>query len=197
MNQSAEIKEIATALAKAQGQMNAASKDSTNPHFKSKYADLASVWQACREPLASNGLSITQTMDMAGEKQILVTTLYHSSGQWIKSLMPLPMCSKPQETGSVLSYFRRYSLASMCGVYQSDDDAEIAQASNKTPYASVINEEQRAELDSLLRSVPDARDWILERLRISSVYDIPVKDWEFISLTIRKKMKKKDEAMNG
>lgn len=197
MNQSAEIKEIATALAKAQGQMNAASKDSTNPHFKSKYADLASVWQACREPLASNGLSITQTMDMAGEKQILVTTLYHSSGQWIKSLMPLPMCSKPQETGSVLSYFRRYSLASMCGVYQSDDDAEIVQSSHRAPQVSVISEEQCAELDDLLSSVPEAKQWILERFRIGSVYEIQAKDWEFISFNIRKKIKKKDEAMNG
>jgi len=131
MNQSQAINEIATALAKAQGQMSAAAKDSSNPHFKSKYADLASVWQACREPLSSNGLSVTQTLDLIGEKQVLITTLFHSSGQWIRSVMMMPNCSKPQETGSILSYYRRYSLASICGVYQSDDDAEIAQAPHR------------------------------------------------------------------
>ena len=60
MLQSESIKELATALAKAQGALKPAVKDSLNPHFKSKYADLASVWEACREPLSSNGIAIVQ-----------------------------------------------------------------------------------------------------------------------------------------
>ena len=58
--ESATIGKLVMALAKAQGQIKAAPKDSDNPFFKSKYADLASVWEACREPLAKNGLAVIQ-----------------------------------------------------------------------------------------------------------------------------------------
>lgn len=126
--QSEQINELAAALSKAQGQIKGAVKDSANPFFQSKYADLQSVWEACRVPLSSNGLSILQTME-ADEKgdQYIVTTLAHSSGQWISGRMKLnPVKNDPQAVGSCISYYRRYSLAAMVGIYQSDDDAESA-----------------------------------------------------------------------
>lgn len=139
--QSDQINELMSALAKAQGQLRPAVKDSSNPHFKSRYADLASVWEACREPLASNGLAVTQTVSSDGDAQFLVTTLGHSSGQWMKSFMKLPLQRPgPQELGSCLSYCRRYSLASMVGVFQDDDDGEKAQVSYRNLSSSQVDE---------------------------------------------------------
>ena len=173
MNQSEQINELVSALSKAQGEMDGAVKDSLNPHFKSKYADLASVWQACRDPLSKHGLSIVQTLDLLGEKQVLMTILAHASGQWIKSTIQLPIQRPgPQELGSCLSYCRRYALAAMVGVYQDDDDAESAQKaySKKEP---VINEEQATQIENLLEEIENdksAEDFILTRASIKSIY---------------------------
>lgn len=186
--QSDNINELMTALAKAQGKMSHASKDSENPHFRSRYADLASVWQACREPLASNGLAVTQTLDFLGDRQVLVTTLGHSSGQWIKSVMVLPQTGKPQEQGSLLSYYRRYSLASIAGVYQADDDAEAAQAPHRS---QAISDEQCAILDSILQDLPGSDKGICEKFGLKSVYDLPASQFDFVVNTLRKRQKAK------
>jgi hypothetical protein len=136
VNQSEQINEIMGALAKAQSEMTHAVKDSNNPYFKSTYADLAGVWEACRGPLSKNGLAVTQIVSQEGEKPILVTLLGHSSGQWIKSVMVLPIQKPgPQEIGSCITYCRRYALASIVGVYQDDDDAESAEGRGKTKSA--------------------------------------------------------------
>ena len=131
MAKSEQINELAKALAIVQGCIEGASKDSTNPHFKSKYADLRSVWNAIREPLAANGLAIVQTAVTAPEGQTgIQTTLMHTSGQWIDGIMYLPSRKKddPQQYGSAITYARRYSLAAMVGVYQEDDDAQAQPA---------------------------------------------------------------------
>lgn len=132
METSNVINEIAAALSKAQGAMGGAVKDSANPFFKSKYADLESVWQACRAPLASNGLAVVQTVN-AGELGIGITTmLTHTSGQWIKDTMIIhPKDDSPQALGSAVTYARRYALAAIAGVYQTDDDGESAQGRHK------------------------------------------------------------------
>jgi hypothetical protein len=134
MKRSEQINELAAALATAQGQMKRALKDSENPFFQSKYADLASVWAACREPLSSNALSVVQsaktsTPDGVMVDAVVVTTLLmHTSGQWIENeLAMVPKDSSPQAVGSAISYARRYALAAMVGVYQDDDDAQKAQ----------------------------------------------------------------------
>lgn len=91
MNTSEQINEIATALSKAQGQIHGAIKDSTNPHFKSQYADLASIWDACRGALSGNGLSVVQMTAPSEKDEVVVTTrVLHSSGQWIEGVLALP-----------------------------------------------------------------------------------------------------------
>lgn len=122
-NRSDSIAALADALSKAQGAMEGALKDSSNPFFKSKYADLASVWSACREALSINGLAVVQ-MPSSYEGLVQVeTVLMHSSGEWISSVLTLrPTKDDPQGMGSTISYARRYALASMVGVYQEDDD---------------------------------------------------------------------------
>ena len=129
MEQSEQINELAAALAKAQGEITGALKDSNNPFFKSKYADLASCWDACRKPLSENGLAVIQpTVEKDGTVYV-VTTLAHSSGQWIRGWLPIKTKDDgPQAQGSGLTYARRYALAGIVGLAQVDDDAEAAQA---------------------------------------------------------------------
>ena len=137
MEQSDAINELAAALATAQGQMTGALKDSANPYFKSKYADLASCWDACRKPLSENGLAVIQTTSETNGGTNVVTTLAHSSGQWIRGSLPVKIKDdSPQAQGSGLTYARRYALASMVGIAQIDDDAEAAQGRKILPQKS-------------------------------------------------------------
>jgi len=115
-------------LSKAQASITGALKDSANPFFKSKYADLASCWDACRKQLTDNGLSVIQTTDIVADTVVVRTTLAHSSGQWISGILPVKSKDdSPQAQGSGITYARRYALAAMVGLAQIDDDAEAAQ----------------------------------------------------------------------
>jgi len=129
---SENINELAAALAKAQSKIIGALKDSSNPFFKSSYADLASVWDAIRGPLSENGLAVSQCIGIHdgpnGEIcEILQTTLMHSSGQWIDSFaLVKPVKNDPQSQGSAITYMRRYALAAITGCPQIDDDGNLA-----------------------------------------------------------------------
>ena len=216
--QSEQLNELAAALAKAQGEMSAASKDSANPFFKSKYADLSSVWEACRLPLSKNGLSVSQPLGLVGEtgeKMALTTLLMHSSGQWVASTMVLPSCPKPQELGSVITYYRRYALAALVGVYQADDDAELAQRGvekqkqdHSAPVSSLIgepqpkkkiSEEQCAKLDYLLDQIdsPVFEEELaihLKTLKVTSMYDMSPGQWIGVIKRMEKELEKQKEA---
>jgi hypothetical protein len=147
--QSTEIKDLAAALAKAQAEIKPALKDADNPFFKSKYADLASVQAACMPHLTKNGLSVVQAIQLIGDNTVLVTTLMHSSGQWLKSVSPVkPTKNDPQGLGSALTYMRRYSLAALVGVAQEDDDGNAATA-QKEKQAFVMNKIDRTEQETM------------------------------------------------
>lgn len=129
---SQSVKSIAGALCEAQKQIKLAVKDSKNPFFNSDYADLSSVWDACREALSANGLSVAQTGGVVGDKPTLVTTLLHVSGEWIRGEYQItPIKSDPQSLGSAVTYARRYMLAAMVGICPKDDDGESAMARGK------------------------------------------------------------------
>jgi hypothetical protein len=129
-DRSESIAELAKALARAQGQIKGALREVENPHLRRKYADLASVWDACREALSKNGLAVIQAPAVAGEQFILRTILAHESGEWIGSTLPLLSDTTGrtamQALGSALTYSRRYALMSMVGVCPEDDDGEAA-----------------------------------------------------------------------
>jgi hypothetical protein len=131
---SEQINKLATALAKAQAKIEGATKDKTNPHFRSSYADLASVWDACRSALTSNGLSVSQTAGASEDGRVRVTTiLMHSSGQWLcDDLVMKPVKDDPQGVGSCITYARRYALAAIVGVAPEDDDGNAASLPQKT-----------------------------------------------------------------
>ena len=101
METSEQINELAGALSKAQSKITGALKDSSNPFFKSKYADLASCWDACRAPLTECGLAVIQTTQDGESGTQVVTRLVHSSGQWVQGRLTLhPKDSGPQAVGS-------------------------------------------------------------------------------------------------
>jgi hypothetical protein len=124
---SPQLNELFAALAKAQGEMDSAKKSSDNPFFKSKYADLAEVWEAIRGPLSKNGLCLTQYP--LGPEGV-ISILGHSSGQFIRSVIHLPADKKgqmdAQTIGSMITYARRYSASAIAGIAQDDDDGNAA-----------------------------------------------------------------------
>lgn len=137
MNKSDQIGQLAEALCQAQGMMKFAKKDSSNPFFKSKYADLSSVVEAIRLPLYENGLSYAQTTDTDEHGVIVETVLMHKSGEWISGrLKMVPVKNDPQGIGSCITYARRYGLQSMVGIPTDDDDGNAA--SHITPTAGAL-----------------------------------------------------------
>jgi len=124
MQRSESIKELATALCKAQNEMMGAAKDATNPFFKSKYSDLASVVRAVKQPFADNGLSYSQFPIFDDGRAGVETILMHTSGEFMSSVLVLPMANKqdPQSTGSAITYARRYALQAIAGIPSEDDD---------------------------------------------------------------------------
>ena len=135
MNKSESIAALAAALAKAQGTMKGAVKDSANPFFKSKYADLASVVEAIRAAFSANGLSYIQTVQSSELDEVRVETMIlHSSGEWIScGVLALPVSKNDaQGYGSALTYARRYSLSAAVGVAPEDDDGNAAVAAKPT-----------------------------------------------------------------
>jgi hypothetical protein len=131
MQKSESIGELAKALAVAQGEIQNAKKDSENPFFRSKYADLAAVREACQGPLSKNGLAVIQTpkTTLTEDHTIISveTLLCHSSGEWIsEELSAIPVKTDPQGIGSCITYLRRYALSAVAGVASEDDDGNAA-----------------------------------------------------------------------
>jgi hypothetical protein len=123
MRQSEQVNEIAAALAVAQGKIKSALKGNLNPHFKSKYADLAAVKEACGDALSANGIAVVQAHGFEGDRFILTTRLIHKSGQWLESQYLIkPVKDDPQGYASATTYARRISLSSMVGVVADEDD---------------------------------------------------------------------------
>ena len=138
MNTSEKIDLIAPALLAAQKEIENASKDAKNPHFRSSYASLGSVIEATKGPLNKNGISVIQSLssDSAANSGLLLRTrLLHTSGQWIEdcAYSPLPKAD-PQGVGSATTYLRRYSLAALLCITQEDDDGNAARPT--TPQAA-------------------------------------------------------------
>jgi len=130
VTQSPALDQLAAALVKAQQQMERAVRSADNPFYKSKYADLTAVWDACRDALTQNGLCVIQSPGFAeGTPNIATvsTMLLHVSGQWVCGTAGAPLTKlDAQGVGSAISYLRRYALAAVAGVVQEDDDGEGA-----------------------------------------------------------------------
>lgn len=123
-HRSTELNELSKAMSLAQAEIKVAVKDSDNPFFKSKYANLKAVIETSRPALCKNGLSVMQQIiPNENGQDTLVTMLCHTSGQWISSQMRIaPAKTDVQSLGSYITYLRRYSYAALIGVYDGDED---------------------------------------------------------------------------
>ena len=128
MNRSESIAKIAAALVKAQAEMGNAVKDSKNPFFKSKYADLNAVREAFMPALNKHGVSVIQPTSVIDGKLYVETVLLHESGEFLSGLYEVVVGKQndPQALGASISYSRRYGLQSMVNIGAADDDAESA-----------------------------------------------------------------------
>ena len=134
MEKSESIKELATALAKAQAEVDNAKKTSKNPFFKSTYADLATVLDVIKPVFTSHGLSFVQMPGNDNGLLTVTTVLMHSSGEYISEVAKVqPTKNDPQAAGSAITYLRRYALAAFAGIAQEDDDANSHMGDNKKP----------------------------------------------------------------
>ncbi len=198
--QTPDLGKFAAALAKAQGEMHNALKDSKNPHFNSAFADLESVVEAIKGPLATNEIARLQfPLSREGGEVGVRTQLIHSSGQWVAATV---WCKAerpgPQALGSVITYLRRYSLAAAAGVAPADDDGEAAEgrgnggASKPAPRASAPPSRQQAEgqtkaLDRALRlqklltdkepngcgwPIPKCKNWLRKHFHVDVSTDL-------------------------
>ena len=124
---SESIQKISAALAKALPEVQNATKDATNPHFRSDYASLQAVLATTKPVLAEHGLVVIQGPGWDGEHCTLTTRILHESGEWIETVAGTPVSkADPQGVGSAITYLRRYSLAAMAGIGQEDDDGNAA-----------------------------------------------------------------------
>jgi len=122
MNTSEQIGQLAKALAAAQIELTNPALNKINPHFKSKYADLATVLNAVRPTLGKHGIAVMQITETLDTAILLHTRLVHTSGEWVESTYPVSNIGKHQEMGAALTYAKRQALSAMVGVAGEDDD---------------------------------------------------------------------------
>lgn len=185
--QSEQTNELFTALAKAQDEMEIASKDSSNPFYKSKYADLQSVVGSSRPYLAKHGLSVIHLLQQNDQSTYMVTQLSHSSGQYIRSRVKLsPQKTDIQSLGSYITYMKRYCYAAIVGVVTGDDDdgesAMIRPNGKNTvaPEECILTTEQLNKIRSMIGSRSEIADRITKKYGVTTLLQIKQKNFDDI-----------------
>lgn len=200
--ESEETGKLYDALSKAQLEMETAKMDSSNPFFKSKYADLASIIKASRGALAKNGLSVIQRI-LPGPNGAsnLHTRMGHSSGQWMESRVVIdPPKKDVQSLGSYITYLRRYSYAALVGVVSADedDDGEAVMQTERTkaaPKSNVISKAQLQILGEELKGEEELLEYVLKTASIGKLSDLKESRYTNVLNWVRenKKSSKDDE----
>ena len=128
-----------SALAKAQGEIEAASKDKLNPAFRSKYADLSSVWGAIRPALSKHNISVTQWPIHSEDGRLHIVTRLAHDGEWIRAHFSIPVQKQDAHGyGSATTYAKRFSLAAAVGVVADEDDDGNGASGKAAPAASTV-----------------------------------------------------------
>lgn len=152
MKMSENISQLATALSKAQGEIDDATKKGLNPAFRSKYADLAAVRGVIREPLAINDLSIVQFPRTVQGGVEVETMIIHKSGEFMSETLFMPVNKYDAHgIGSGITYARRYGLMSLLCLAADDDDGNAAVEKTPAkeapaPKKDVLSKEEKAAL---------------------------------------------------
>lgn len=175
MKTSETVAAIQAAFTKAQSEMGGAVKDSANPFFKSKYADLVAVIKAIKEPFEKNDLSYMQFPITTPDGIGVITRINHKSGEFIESEFTLPLTKlDPQAAGSAITYARRYALQAICGVPAVDDDAEMAMV--RQP--QMISDKDAQDLVDRIKKLGRSVDKFLEPYHVQSMFDLSVEQGE-------------------
>lgn len=205
MNQSEQLDQLFTALAKAQSEMQPAGLNAANPFFKSHYADLAEIVRVSRPALTKNGLCITQLLRDETGVLFLESVLGHSSGQYMRSSVRInPTKQDAQAIASYITYMRRYSYAALIGVVTTDedDDGNLASVSIQSrpittsmDKSRIVTPEMAEQLRELLAGLPDVEKQILITYKIQSIDYLP--NEKFLHVISRIKEIKEKSAPNG
>ena len=192
------MKQIATALVKAQKAFGPALKTSTNPHFKSRCADLSACVEAVMDGLNANGIALVQQLSECNDGVIVETIFLHESGETFNcGKLHIPAVKHDaQGYGSALTYARRYSLMSACGIAPEDDDGNAASKGNnaKKELVSIpINEYLMA--DHLLAIEACSSEDELRRAFASAYHDSAhSKEWQGKVIAKKNQVKTRLEA---
>lgn len=213
-NRSDEIKDLATALSKAQAEFHTADLNKINPYFKSSYADLLSIVAASRPALTKHGLSVTQEVSNDDLGALwCITELMHNSGQWkLSRFRMVPPKNDIQAISSYNTYVKRMCYASLIGVVtgDEDDDGEIAVATTRETFAKgtalntkynpkeinpeAITKEQLEEVEYELSGHEDIAIQVLDGLKLQNLADMPKAKY---SVAIRRIREIKQLRENG
>ncbi len=193
------MKEIASALVKAQRQFGPALKSSNNPHFRSKYADLAACVEAVIDGLNSNGIALLQPTHECADGVIVETLFVHESGETMSAgkLHVPAVKNDPQGYGSALTYARRYSLMAACGIAPEDDDgnaasknASAARQPARAPANAgpeLLTKEEIVTINALIQEVGADIKSILTFYKVGSLNFIPRARYDQIVRSLEKK----------
>jgi len=156
---SENTEQLDEALAKAQGEIDSAIKNATNPHFKSSYANLAAVYEACRESLSKHGITHTQWLIHTEDQRLHILTRLAHKGQWMRSTSSIPVSkADAQGYGSATTYLRRYALMAAVGIPQDDDDGNAAAAAKPNTQPTKPKVDPPAAKPTFSNSAPGSID---------------------------------------
>ena len=208
MKTSTDTDKIIPAYIKAEHAVGSVKKTSTNPHFKSKYADLEAVMDACSEALDKNGLAIWQSINEDGDK--LITRLYHTSGQWMEGYTPLIIAKNDmQGLGSAYTYARRYGLMAIMGIAPEEDDGNAASAKViplpvkkiEPKKVEVAHVEEAKSILSEVKQISDAKelDWFLKKnaQRIADIREASTVTHEYLQQRIDERRQEIEKEMKN
>jgi hypothetical protein len=192
MKTSNSIAEIAKALAQLQVRIEDASKNATNPHLKNQYANLQSILETIRVPMAAVGLSFIQVPGYGDGVVYLDTQIMHTSGEWIQGTAAAPLTKHDaQGVGATLTYLRRYALASMIGITQADDDG--ASIAIKSAGDKLVSFAQADRLQKLLDRCPESTQaWFTETY--SDCQSVPKAAYDRLYAGIKAKLDQGEKA---
>lgn len=196
--QSTQTVELIKALLQVQKEIRNPTKSLKNPFFKSSYAGLESVLIICRDILPENGITFIQAMMPIDGQDYLCTTLYHSSGQWIRSLSAL-RCKDPhdpQKFGSAVTYHRRYALMALLGIVGSDEDddgnkATIPQPTGCEARASKVQIKKLLDLIGARTDILQKVVQFIEKQNGDCIHDLLDGDFEKIEKSVIGQLKVK------
>ena len=181
------MKNIISALIKAQKKIKHAQKDAKNPHFKNHYATLESVIDATKDSLLENEIVVSQVVT---KENVLVTTLLHSSGEQMTSEMNLLNATNMQQMGSALTYARRYSLAALLNIAQTDDDGNDSGAGGDQ-VGAVPNKPQQSPTNPLDYKIK------FGKFKDKALRDVPPKDLKSMVDWLRNESNAKKKPLTG